>query len=47
MIMDEALVVPTWGIQRNNAVEAKFQGMKRTSGRTSGCTTPGSRIGHT
>ena len=29
MIMEEALVVPTWGIQRNNAVEAKFQGMKR------------------
>ena len=28
-IMDEALVVPTWGIQRNNAVEAKYQGMKR------------------
>ncbi|RIK45677.1 MAG: hypothetical protein DCC58_05735 [Chloroflexi bacterium] len=29
MIMEEALIVPMWGIHRNNAVEAKYKDMKR------------------
>jgi peptide/nickel transport system substrate-binding protein len=28
-IMEEALIVPLWGIQRNNAVQSQYQDMKR------------------